>query len=103
MVDTTKTEQWHFPGVVHLRLRDQSLLKFAPGVRNVPSDLGDAEREILKRHGATPVEAQAKQASSEAESASGEAQGAEGSQGKEDTAEGSKEESSSDKKVSKKK
>lgn len=98
-----KTEQWHFPTVVHLRLRDQSLLKFAPGVRSVPSEIGEAERNILKLHGATPVTAQPKQASNEAESASGEAQGAEGSQGKEDAAEGSKKESTTATKVSKNK
>jgi hypothetical protein len=103
MAEAVKTEQWHFQSVVHLRLRDQSLLKFAPGVRNVPSDIGDAEREILKRHGATQVEAQPKQASNEAESASSEAQGTEGSQGQADSADGSKEESTSDKKVNKKK
>jgi hypothetical protein len=103
MAEAVKTEQWHFQSVVHLRLRDQSLLKFAPGVRNVPSDIGDAEREILKRHGATPVTEQPKQASNEAESASSEAQGAEGSQGKEDTGEGSKKESTTATKVSKNK
>jgi hypothetical protein len=60
------TENWFFPNVVHLRMRDQSLLKFDVGPQPVPSDLPEEERAILKRHGAKPIEAAPKQASSSA-------------------------------------
>ncbi len=101
--DLGATETWVFPKVVHLRLRDHSLLKFAPGARQVPVRLIDAEKEYLRRNGASLVEAQPKQVSGEAESASGESQGAEGGQGQGESGEGSKEESTSTKKVSKNK
>lgn len=101
--DLGATETWVFPKVVHLRLRDHSLLKFAPGARQVPTSLIDAEKEYLRRNGASLVETQSKQASNEAESASGEPQGTEGSQGKEDAGEGSKKESTTATKVSKNK
>ncbi len=100
--DLGATETWVFPKVVHLRLRDHSLLKFAPGARQVPVSLIDAEKEYLRRNGASPVEAQHKKAG-ETESASGESQGAEGGQGQGESGEGSKEESTSTKKVSKNK
>jgi len=54
------TENWFFPNLVHLRMRDQSLLKFAVGPQPVPSDLPEEEREILKRNGAKPIEVTSK-------------------------------------------
>jgi hypothetical protein len=49
------TSIFFFPKVVHLRRQDQSLLKFAPGPREVPNDLHPAELEILARSGAKPI------------------------------------------------
>lgn len=58
------SEKWFFPTEVHLRMRDQSLLKFQAGPQDVPSDLPEAEKEILKRHGAKPIEASSKPSAS---------------------------------------
>jgi hypothetical protein len=95
-----QTEKWFFPTVVHLRLRDQSLLKFAPGPRDVPADLQEAEKAILMRHGAKPIEL--KEAAVGTQSASGEAQGAEGNTSTKDSSEGANKESVDTKKVIKK-
>jgi len=64
--------------------------------------LPELEKDILRRHGAKPIEVSGKQASSEAESASGASQEGEGTQEQEDVGEGLKSGSSSTKKVSKK-
>jgi len=98
-----QTETWFFPNVVHLRLRDHSLLKFAPGPREVPSDLPEAEREILKRNGAKPIAVSGKQASGEAELTASASVEVEGTQGQEETTEGLKSSPSSTQKVNKKK
>lgn len=96
-----QTEKWFFPTVVHLRLRDQSLLKFAPGPRDVPISLHEAEKAILMRHGAKPIEL--KEATTGAQSASGEAQGAEGGTSVQESGESSGEDTSETKRVNKKK
>jgi hypothetical protein len=58
---SAETTKYFFPRVVHLRLQDGELLKFAPGVRNVPSSLHPSELEVLKRSGAKPVDASGKE------------------------------------------
>jgi len=55
------TSTYFFPRVVHLRLADGSLLKFAPGPREVPNNLHPAEMEILKRNGVKPIGQTSKQ------------------------------------------
>ena len=44
-----------FPREIHLRLRDQSLLKFNAGPQEVPADLPDEEKAILTRQGVKPI------------------------------------------------
>lgn len=56
-----ETSKYFFPRVVHLRLQDGSLLKFAPGVRDVPNSLHPTELEILKRSGAKAVDSNVKE------------------------------------------
>jgi hypothetical protein len=55
------TTTFFFPRVVHLRLQDGALLKFAPGPREVPNSLHPEELAILARSGAKPIEKVSKQ------------------------------------------
>lgn len=67
--DVGDTVTMFFPHVVHLRLSDHSLLKFNAGPQEVPTNLLDAEKEILVRHGVKPIKAASKQAAVSVETA----------------------------------
>lgn len=58
---SAETTTFFFPRVVHLRLQDGALLKFAPGPREVPNSLHPEELAILARSGAKPIEKTSKQ------------------------------------------
>jgi hypothetical protein len=96
-------ETWFFPKVVHLRLRDQSLLKFNPGPQELPEDLPELEKEILMRYGVKPIASASKQTNVNEELTVGASTEVKAGLGQQEESEGQQEDLVSKTKVSKKK